>query len=264
MEIRDVDKKYLLSLTPEDLTFDTLVSIFGDTVQAGQDIAKESHSKFNPTDTMTLLPSEYFVDKPTKTTVGRFIYNKYLIERMHFENITGYLNEPITDSQNSKNESLLSKALIEDKITIQDFVKYIDYRDTLGLQLHSVITTSFTPNTITSLPEVTKRRKELFDKYDKELKNGDIIIAEKIEKELVSQAREILKGDPGMDLYNSEARGNFGNYKNMNIFKGATMNNQTGKFDIVRSSFMDGISKDDIPSFGSSVVAGAYPKAVKF
>ena len=73
-------------------------------------------------------------------------------------------------------------------------------------------------------------------------------------------AKKELAGDPGLDLYDSEARGNFGNYKNMNIFKGATMNNMTGKYEIVRSSFMDGIQKKDIPSFGTAVVSGAYPK----
>lgn len=48
----------------------------------------------------------------------------------------------------------------------------------------------------------------------------------------------------------------------MMLFKGATMNNITGEYEIVRSSFMDGITKDDIPSFATAVVSGAYPKAV--
>ena len=45
----------------------------------------------------------------------------------------------------------------------------------------------------------------------------------------------------------------------MNIFKGATMNNITGKYEIVRSSFMDGIKKEEIPNFASSITSGAYP-----
>ena len=43
----------------------------------------------------------------------------------------------------------------------------------------------------------------------------------------------------------------------MNLYKGATMNNITGKYEIVRSSFMDGIQKQDIPSFATAVVSGA-------
>lgn len=262
MKILDSDKAYLLSLTPEDLDFNTLVDLFGNTPPANGDIGKPKKSRFETTDEMTLTPKEYFVEKETLTTVGRFIYNKYIIERCGFQKITGYINFIITDSKNKKIEGMLSDALIEDRITVDDYVKYINYRDTLGYQLNSVITTSFTPKSIAAPKQILKKRDALFKKYDKELSEGNIVIAEQIEKELVKDAKDYLKGDPGLDLYDSEARGNFGNYKNMNLFKGATMNSQTGKFDIVRSSFMDGIKKEDIASFGTAVVAGSYPKAV--
>lgn len=261
-KISDKDKEYLLSIKPEELTFTKLVELFGDTLKQGDDIKNEKHSHFNTTDDMTLLPNEYFVKEKTDTTVGRFIYNKYIVERIGLQNVLGYINFTITDGNNSKIENILSKALIDDKMTIKQFHQYIDLRDNLGMQLHSVITTSFTQNTIKILPEVKKRRKELFKQYEKELASGDIITSEKIEKELTSMSKKILKGDPGMDLYNSEARGNFGNYKNMNLFKGATMNNITGEYEIVKSAFMDGIQKEDLQSFGTAVVSGSYPKAV--
>lgn len=263
-KITDSEKAYLLSLKPEDLTFDTFVSLFGNTIDTttNRGIENAKRSKFETTDTLTLLPGEYFVKEPTNTTVGRFIYNKYIVERLNLQHVLGYVNDAITDSYNNKViESKLSKALIDDKISIDTFYDYLDCRDTLGQQGNSVITTSFTQKTLTSLPEVQKRKAELFKQYDKELNSGDIVTSEKIEKELTAMAKNILKGDPGMDLYNSEARGNFGNYKNMQIYKGATLNNK-GEYEIVRSSFMDGISKQDIPSFGTAVVAGAYPKAV--
>lgn len=260
--IKDSDKAYLLSLKPKDLTFSTLVGIFGDTVTCGDNIKSERKSRFETTDEMILYPNEYFVKEETKTTVGRFIYNKYIIERVGLQDITGYINFPITNSTNGKIEKMITNALIADKVSISQFVEYIDTRDNLGLQLNSVITTSFTPKTISAPKEIQTKKKELFKKYDKELENGDIVTSEKIEKELTNDVRKLLKGDPGMDLYNSEARGNFGNYKNMNIFKGATMNPNTGKYEIVRSSFMDGIQKQDIPAFGNAVISGSYPKAV--
>ena len=263
MKILDVDKKYLLSLKPDDLDFNTLVDIFGNKVPPNGDIAKPIKARFETTDELTLTPSEYFVKETTNTTVGRFIYNKYIIERCGFEDIVGYVNFTITDSKNKSIEAKLSDALIEDKITVDDYVKYINYRDNLGYQLNSVITTSFTPKSIAAPKHILKKRDALFKKYEKELNGGNIIISEQIEKELVKDAKEYLKGDPGLDLYDSEARGNFGNYKNMNLFKGATMNAQTGKFDILKSSFMDGIKKEDIASFGTAVVSGSFPKAVK-
>lgn len=263
MVISEADKRYLLSLKPEDLTFTTLVSIFGTTLKMGEKISEAKKARFETTDVLTLSPSEYFVKEVTKTTVGRFIYNKYIVERIGLQDVLGYVNHVITDDANGKLESIISKALIDDRMTVEQFHQYIDYRDTLGMQLNSVITTSFTPLTIKTPPEIQKKKAELFKKYKKELDDGDIIISEKIEKELIADTKKIFKGDKGMDLYDSGARGNFGNYKNMNLFKGATANNVTGKFEIVRSSFMDGITKEDIPSFATAVVSGAYPKAVR-
>lgn len=260
--ISQADKEYLLSLKPEDLKFDLLVELFGDTTSVCDNIKSSRKSRFKTTDELILEPKDYFVKEKTQTTVGRFIYNKYIIERVGLQDIIGYVNFPITDSGNSKIESILSLALADDKMTMEQFVEYIDMRDNLGMQLHSVITTSFTMNTIRTPKSIQIKKKELFDKYDKELNNGDIIASEKIEKELVAASKKVLEGDPGMDLYNSGARGNFGNYKNMNLFKGATADPSTGKFDIIRSSFMDGIQKQDIPSFGTAVVTGSYPKAV--
>ena len=56
-----------------------------------------------------------------------------------------------------------------------------------------------------------KRKEELFKEHKEELENGDVITAVKIENELTSMAESELKGDPGMDLYNSGARGKFAN-----------------------------------------------------
>ena len=254
------DKEYLLSLKPEDLTFRTLVDLLGNTVDTKTKIEDRKLARFKTNEKLELLPSEYFVKEKTQTTVGRLIYNKYIVERLNLQDVLGYVNFPLTDSANAKKiEATLAKALVDDRITIDTFVKYVDYRDNLGMQLNSVITTSFTPNTIMTPKPIQKKRDELFKKYDKELSEGDIVVAERIEKELVAETKKLLQGDVGLDLYNSEARGNFNNFKNMNIFKGATMNNITGKYEIVRSAFMDGIKKEEIPNFASSITSGAYP-----
>ena len=44
--------------------------------------------------------------------------------------------------------------------------------------------------------------------------------------------------------------------------KGAVINKITGKYDIIKSSFMDGIEKKDIPTYGNTVIEGSYPGAV--
>ena len=120
----------------------------------------------------------------------------------------------------------------------------------------SAVTTSFTERSMFTPKPIVKKRDELFKKYKAELDAGDVYTAEKIEKELTADAKAYLKGNPGIDLYQSEARGNFGNYKNMFIMRGAAHNLQEDKFEIVKSSFFDDIKKEDIAPFGNMVVSG--------
>ena len=68
--ITEAQKKYLLSLKPDDLTFSTLVDLFGDTVDPKTAIKNKPTSKFNTTDEMVLNPGEYFVKEKTNTTTA--------------------------------------------------------------------------------------------------------------------------------------------------------------------------------------------------
>lgn len=263
MKLSNSDKEYLLSIKPEDMTFSFLVGLIGDTRNDELPNKPLKKSKFNPTDTFTLTPADYFVKTNTETTVGRFIFNKYLIERCGFQKVLGYVNIPLTKGAYGGIEKKLTNALLNDQITTDDYTKWIDYRDTLGFQLNSVITTSFTRNSITLPADVLKKKKELFTKYKKELKNNDIPTSEKIIGELMNDVKKDLAKDPGLDLYISGARGGLGNYQNMNIMKGAYKDIVTGEYKVLSSAFMDGITKEDISPFGTSVVTGSYPKAVK-
>ena len=56
MKILDSEKAYLLSLKPEDLDFNTLFDLFGNTVPANGDISKPKKSRFETTDEMELTP----------------------------------------------------------------------------------------------------------------------------------------------------------------------------------------------------------------
>ena len=123
-KITEVEKKELLELKPDDLTFTKLVYLFGDTTDTQNAFSGVKQSKFSTWDEMTLDPSEYFVKEKTKTTVGRFIFNKYLIERFGFQSVLGYVNEPVTQGKYESIESQLAKALIDDKNSINDFYDY--------------------------------------------------------------------------------------------------------------------------------------------
>ena len=164
----------------------------------------------------------------------------------------------------SKFETLISNALIDGKIDSKVITKYYNRIQWLGLSVHSIICGSLSEKMVYPLPEILKLKEELFKKYEEDLKgpNG-LIMASKIEAILMDVAKKILKDDPGMDLYNYGAKTTFkGTYKDMMLVKGPVYNNVTKRFDIIKSCLAQGIAKDEIDSFGSQVISGAYPKAV--
>ena len=126
--------------------------------------------------------------------------------------------------------------------------------------LSNSISPSFTSNTMKVQSQIRDKRDELFAKYGD---NPDLNEAIKIEDELNKEAGKILKGDPGMRLYDSGARGSFkDNYKNMAIMVGPVKNPATGKFDIVKNNYIDGVEKKDLPAIANIIVNAAYARAV--
>lgn len=263
MQLSDNDKKYLLSIKPEDITFKFLTDIFGDKgiLVNGKYVRKPS--KINLYAECSLKAGEYFNKSEIKrTTAGQIIYNKFIIER-DFPELLGYVVGPIDGGGLKKIEAKLSEALLNDKITVDAMVSYLNRTQWLLFKLHDVICGSFTPAITASIPKVLKERDRLFKENKEALEAGDITRAVKIENQLVEMAKKELGSDVGMDLYKSGARGKFeNNYKNTNIMKGGVFNPTTGKYDIVQTSFLEGIEKKDIPVYGNTVISGAYPKAI--
>ena len=103
--ISEEAKKNLLALTPHDLTFSKLVSLLGRTRLPGKE-CHASKPRFEPTDEFEITPVDYrLVKKPHKTTVGKFIYNKYVIEGSGVSAATGYVDWEISNSGNKKIDS---------------------------------------------------------------------------------------------------------------------------------------------------------------
>jgi hypothetical protein len=252
------------NMKPSDITFEWLVDNFGNltSMAGGTRSITQAKSKFNTTDIVNIkIPYLGFTGK---TTLGRLLYTKIIVEGCGLEKVIGFVNEPITNGKNVGIEKLIANALKDDKINVDQMYKYIDTRDWLGLQLHSVICTSFTMRTLVLPKEIDVLRKELFKKYKKELEANDEKVAELVEKELIDKTKSLLKNDVGMDLYTSGARGSINNnYKNINLMRGAVKNLQTGGYDVITKSLMDGLDKKDMAAHSNQITLGAYPKAVK-
>jgi hypothetical protein len=260
--ISESDKRYLLSIKPEDIDFNLLVNLFGDRSNIKDGKFKNNASRFNPTDEFILNANEYFNTEKITTTVGLFIYNKFIVEE-RFKGVLGYINTTVSKGGIKVIEAKLAKALLNDVIQQADFVYYLNRVQWLAMKFHIVISCSITPGTIKPNPTVIAERNKLFKENKEKLDNNDINTAAEIETKLLSTAQNVLKNDVGMDLYNSGARGSFNNnYKNICIMRGPVFDPVRNQYDIIQSNFMEGIKKDEIPTYGNLVVTGAYPKAV--
>jgi hypothetical protein len=255
---------YFQNLKPSEITFDFLIDNFGNIASNSNEhrSIKASQSKFSMTDVIDIRTP--YLGFTGRTTLGRLLYNKIIIEYCNLENIVGFVNEPITEGKNGNIEKLIANGLKEDKVSVSSMYKYVDARDWLGLQLHAVICTSFTMKSLSKPKEVDDLHKELLKKYKKELDANDEKVSEIIEKTLIAKTKEVLKDDIGMDLYLSGARGSIdNNFKNINLTRGAVKNLQTGGYDVIKGSLMDGLDKKDMAAHSNSILMGAYPKAVK-
>ena len=260
-------KRELLALKKEDLTVPFLVSKIAKTTKMeyvdGKRVFNIKEPEWNLKAKMKLAANEYINTTDIETTLGRFLFNKLVIEGF-IDSIMpgGYFNETVTSKSFGKiMNDVVAAALMEEKIPlIPNVTKFIQYFEFYGLKLVASLSPSITPGTFDVNDLINKRKQELLANLPEHPTTVDYI---KVEDELVEYAKMLLKDDPGMTIYSSGARGSFDdNYKNISIMIGPVLNPATGKYDIVTNNYVDGITKQDLPAVGNSIVNAAYPKAV--
>jgi DNA-directed RNA polymerase beta' subunit len=266
-ELSSTEKAMIINMDPKDLTLDKLNDFFADycdmTDGRNNNITK---SRFNTNDYFTLLPSEYAYnksDKPIKTTIGRFIVYKILIERSGIAQEYPYFNEVITKKGLGKMDSTITNLLENDNIDTAQMRKYIDYRDWLGLAFNATLAPPFTKHLIITPDNTAALKEKLIKEHEAEIKAGDTRVIENIENILKKSLVEDLKDDPGIDLVNSGSRASLDNHlKNFMLTRGSVKNANTGEYEIISRSLMDGLDKKDIPAHANSILNGAYAKTV--
>ena len=251
-----------LNSAPDDYTLSYLTSLLAD-IASGNGSTKTKKCRFNAWDRIT-IPENYFYQKQPeiKTTVGRFIMNKAVLEGSGCIAAVKVVDSVLNKKGLEKVDDLVGDLYLNDFISRDNFNRYIDRRDTLGYWLNGMLAHTLSEKMAHPLEAVERKKKELLKKYEKELEAHDIDVMTKISDELVAYAREILKDDPGMNLYLSGDLDFANNYKNNSILKGPVMNKITGEYDFVGSSFMDGIEVKDIPAHANSILSAQYPASI--
>lgn len=258
------DTDRYLGMAPNSITKTFLVEIFANTTN----VSKENNAKIykahhNTWDTIKVPKGYFFKDQPEfETTIGRFIFNKFILQGAGIIEATGFFDAIVDKKLLGKIDELVGHLYMEDTINRQQFNSYLDHRDTLGYWLNGMLAHTISERMLKPLPQIEKRKAELCKKYEKELAEHNIDVMTKISNELTEYARELLKDDPGMDLYLSGDLDFANNYKNNSIIKGAVMNKITGEFDFIETSFMDGIAIKDLPAHANSILASQYPASI--
>lgn len=254
----DID--YLVNLTEEEtLTTTFIMEMFGEF---------NGKQRFNSYDLVEIPANSYGPEgKKNKnkfvTTIGAFIFNKCFIEKDLF-NLFQYIDEPLTSKKYEELNDKMSYAVLEDEITIPVLRRFIMKTQKYQPYVH-ILTPNHTMMMLLVTKKVNKRKSELLKKYHKELEMGNEKIADIMEKELLNYATELLQDDPSMDVYNSGAKGSIGNnFKNLFVMRGAIKDpDPTKGYNIVTSSYMSGIKKEEYVDIANSLAAGPFARAKK-
>lgn len=261
---KDID--FLIKLTENDITTSLIMELFGDF---------GDHQWFNAYDTITIPAGAYGgklpdgTDKRNKnsfvTTVGRFIFNKYFIEcepelLLHI----GYINENIGKKRYGKLFDLLGSGVLEDWISLDTYKRFCK-KSQKFMPYVSILSANHSENMLTITKQINKKKEALVKANKEAIDNGDVIVVDKISKELLEYARELLKDDPAMDMFDSGAGGSFeNNFKNMFIMRGSVQDPDPRKsYNIILSNYVDGVSKDEYSKLANTLAAGPYSRSKK-
>ena len=265
--LSDELKRELLAIKSKDLTINKIAQLFGKTTSMkDKDKSKKSvfdirEPKFNPRAKFTLQAGEYINKETVTTTVGIFLFNKLMVEGM-LEDIVpnGYYNEICNKKKFEDLMDMVAAAIMSQKIQIKPtLVDWLTAYEFWGLGLVSIFATSYSMETIIPNKELEAKKNELL----KNAPDNDLATLSQIEQTLIKEADKMTEGTPGKFLFDSGARGSFSNdFKNMAISIGPVENPITGEYEFMKSNYMEGIKKEDIPIAANIIVNAEYPKAI--
>jgi hypothetical protein len=247
----------LLKLTKEDIDMNLLRNFFA--VRMGQD-----EPRFNTFDTFRLPKDRLYNKETIETTIGRYLWNFFVIPDEYLKKF-GYQDVVFNKKAIGSFEKQLANMLLNDEISTDDYAGYLDRAEWMTLGITYFISPTMDYDMNVPIPEVIKRKNELFEQYAKEIKDGDPNAVSKIESELLELSRKLIKekGNEGYDFFESGAFSFENNYKKTSIMGGVMENPYTGKLDVLKSNYMEGISQKEFPLFANSTIAGGYARGVE-
>lgn len=255
-----------------DLIFNTPVSEYntGFFMELFGDFNGNGKSLVNPYDEIYLEPGIY--GKPGKknkkrqlTTVGIFIFNRFVIEEDLFD-VFGYINENLNKKKVGKMTDTLKYALLEDDITIDQMKLFLMKLQKL-MPYVSILSPNISMDVYTMASKIEPKKQQLLKQHKEAIDKGDPTVVGQIEKELIKQAKDMLKDDPSLDVYDSGVRSSYTNdFKNMYIMNGCVLDSDPeakNKYKVITSNLMNGVKREEYATLAMSLTAGPYARARK-
>jgi hypothetical protein len=201
------------------------------------------------------------------TTVGRVVANGLPFSRSAALRASQpYINAPWDEKVVRAVEQRLVDGRLDGTLDADDVAWAIDRLQWLGYAPTSFIASSMTIDTIRLPPKTAAlKHKILAGERGDRLREGNLKEVAATEKELLTSAREELAGvDPGMDIYESGARGSFGNnYKNTAVMRGAIRrSDDPSKITVSTASLDDGIPKAEMPAYADMITQASYARSI--
>ncbi len=254
-------KNKLLRMKPEEFTVSKITELFG--THATRD-GKVTPPMYPQDAIVNLKPNEYINKTEVRTNAGKILFNKICIEgKIDFLLENGYYNDVLTKKKYGQIEKILSAALISKKLDIVTLNRFLKAFEFYGLKMCPIFSPSFTEGILKPIDSVQmEKEKILKEKEDAgQVMGRDDIID--LEDKLIALSAKASKGDPGMTLYDSGSRGAYDNdYKNIAVMIGPMANPETGEIELMKSNYMDGISREDIAKAANGNVNASHPRAV--
>ena len=216
-----------------------------------------------PTKTDIFVPTSTKKNKkPFTTTVGLWLYNRCFIEPI--VDLFGYINSSMTKDLNGKINGIMSEAILADKMSIQQLKNYIE-QSQVWMSMCSSIASSHTEAIFAMGEQIAKKKQEIFSRpgMKEKLDAGNLVAMKQVEAELIAYAKQILRDDQSIDMFESGARADYKNsVRNMYLCRsGATQTDGSVKF--IASSYMDGMSQDEYTAVADASVGGPFNRSNK-
>ena len=132
------EKEYFLSLKYDDISKTLLQDLFARKYDPKTN--KTSPAKFHTYDEFTLKKGESFNTEEVRTNCGLYIVNIFLFEPL--KSIVGYVNEPLSKKAMGKINSKIDAALLENRITAEQYIKYLNDATWLRFIINTEVSTS--------------------------------------------------------------------------------------------------------------------------